>query len=68
MQTARILLFVTCLAALAACERSPRELRLVTPVSPIDRDIVEDLGELFDNERVLRQLDAVGIDDRLSDA
>ena len=50
MQTTRPLLILTCLTALAACDRSPHELRLVTPLSPIDRGIVEDLGELFDDE------------------
>ncbi|MDH3614099.1 MAG: hypothetical protein OEU90_11455 [Gammaproteobacteria bacterium] len=52
----RILLVVTCLAALEACERSPHELILVTPSSPIDRSIVEDLGELFESERVLTRV------------
>jgi hypothetical protein len=48
------LIFITALVALAACERNPHELRLVTPVSPIDRGIVEDLGSLFDDESLLR--------------
>jgi len=56
MQMTRILLVVTCLAALEACERSPHELILVTPSSPIDRSIVEDLGELFESERVLTRV------------
>lgn len=49
----RLTLMVAFLAAMAACDSNPVELRLVTPLSPIDRNIVEDLGELFDDERVL---------------
>jgi len=52
----RVLLIFFFLATLAACEDGPRELRLVTPVGTIDRDIVEELAELFDNERVLTQI------------
>lgn len=53
MQMTRLIL-ITTLLALAACERNPHELRLVTPVSPIDRGIVEDLGSLFDDESLVR--------------
>jgi len=52
----RVLLAFVLLAALAACEEGPSELRLVTPVGTIDRDIVEELAELFDNERVLTRI------------
>jgi len=52
----RVLLAFVLLATLAACEEGPRELRLVTPVGTIDRDIVEELAELFDNERVLTRI------------
>jgi len=52
----RVLLAFVFLATLAACEEGPRELRLVTPVGTIDRDIVEELAELFDNERVLTRI------------
>jgi TRAP-type uncharacterized transport system substrate-binding protein len=52
----RVLLAFVLLATLAACEEGPSELRLVTPVGTIDRDIVEELAELFDNERVLTRI------------
>jgi TRAP-type uncharacterized transport system substrate-binding protein len=52
----RVLLAFVLLATLVACEEGPRELRLVTPVGAIDRDIVEELAELFDNERVLTRI------------
>ena len=52
----RALLTFVLLAMLAACEEGPSELRLVTPVGTIDRDIVEELAELFDNERVLTRI------------
>jgi TRAP-type uncharacterized transport system substrate-binding protein len=52
----RVLLIFIILATLTACEDGPRELRLVTPVGTIDRDIVEELAELFENERVLTQI------------
>ncbi len=41
------------LAALAACEHSPHELRLVTPVDPFDSGIVQDLAELFDEKSLV---------------
>ena len=43
-------------AVLVACGTKPHELVLVTPSSEIDREIVEDLSELFDNERVLTRI------------
>jgi TRAP-type uncharacterized transport system substrate-binding protein len=52
----RALLTFVLIATLAACEEGPSELRLVTPVGTIDRDIVEELAELFDNERVLTRI------------
>jgi TRAP-type uncharacterized transport system substrate-binding protein len=52
----RVLLAFVLLATLAACKEGPSELRLVTPVGTIDRDIVEELAELFDNERVLTRI------------
>ena len=39
-----------CVAMLAGCGRNPHSLSLVTPLSPIDRGIVDDLSELFDDE------------------
>ena len=56
MQIARLLLILTCLATLGSCGNSRQELRLITPVSPVDRGIVEDLAELFNNERVLSRV------------
>ncbi len=46
---------------LAACEDGPRELTMVTPTAEIDREIVQDLGELFANERVLTNLQLTDI-------
>jgi len=54
MQMTRLILITACLAALAACDRNPHGLRLVTPLSPIDRGIVEDLRSLFDEESLVR--------------
>jgi len=53
MQITRLILITICFAALSACERNPHELRLVTPLGLIDRGIVEDLEELFDDESVV---------------
>lgn len=49
MRMMRLILIVTCLAALTSCVRSPHELTLVTPLNPIDRGIVEDFSQLFDD-------------------
>lgn len=46
----------TLLVLLAACEEGPRELTIVTPAAEVDREIVEDLGALFDSERVLTRI------------
>ena len=48
----RALLTLVILATLSGCEEAPHELRLVTPIGTIDRDIVEELAALFDTERV----------------
>jgi TRAP-type uncharacterized transport system substrate-binding protein len=52
----RTVLTFVLLATLAACEEGPRELTFVTPAAEVDREIVEDLGELFDSERVLTRI------------
>lgn len=59
MRLTRTILMLACAVlatGLAACEKAPRELRMVTPAGPIDREIVEDLSELFNNERVLTRI------------
>ena len=38
------------LTALTACEPAPTELRLITPKSPIDREIAEDFANLLGRE------------------
>lgn len=48
----RAILILVALATLSGCEEAPHELRLVTPIGSIDRDIVEELAALFDTERV----------------
>ena len=50
-----------CLVAIAACENGRPSLQFVTPVSPIDRAIAEDLADLFESERVSTKI-------RLTDA
>jgi TRAP-type uncharacterized transport system substrate-binding protein len=52
----RIISVSACLLILSACDSAPRELTLVTPSSPSDRAIVEDLRELFASERVLTRV------------
>jgi len=42
------------LMTLAGCESSPHELRLVSPVSPIDRDIAQDLASLLEDTSSVR--------------
>lgn len=42
---------------LTACDRTVHEFTLVTPSSPIDRAIVEDLAELFADEQVRTRLE-----------
>lgn len=50
MQQFRLFLILTCIVTLTACERNSLELRLVTPLSPIDRDIIEDISKLVDDQ------------------
>ena len=54
MKMTRLIVLGTCLTALAGCEQDPHELRLVTPASFIDRGIVTDLGQLFDDESLVK--------------
>lgn len=53
MQIFRLASLLIGVAVLAACERSPHELLIVTPLSPIDSGIVEDLARLFDEESLV---------------
>jgi TRAP-type uncharacterized transport system substrate-binding protein len=51
----RFHLSVICLVfVLSGCDRSPVELRFVSPTSPIDRAIATDLAELFGAQSVIR--------------
>jgi hypothetical protein len=48
------------LVALVSCRGEPESLRLVTPVTPIDRSVLEDLGELLQGQvRVSLELSEV---------
>jgi TRAP-type uncharacterized transport system substrate-binding protein len=40
--------FVICVMVLIGCEKSPTELRLITPKSPVNQAIAEDFAELLD--------------------
>ena len=53
MQMTRTLLIFACLCVLAACDRAPHDIKLVTPISPIDRSIVDELGGLIDDEAAI---------------
>ncbi len=50
MQSIQKTLVLLGLVLLAGCDRNPAELRLVTPASPIDQEIAEDLASLFGQE------------------
>ncbi len=52
----RALLIFVSLATLVACENVPHELTIISPAAEVDREIVQDLVELFENERVLSHL------------
>jgi TRAP-type uncharacterized transport system substrate-binding protein len=49
-------IIATCLVLLSACEPSPHELRLVTPTEPVDARIVEELNNLFGDDKAIRVL------------
>ena len=43
-----------CLVLSSGCERSPADLRFVTPISPIDQKIATDFVDLLDRESAVR--------------
>ena len=43
-----------CLVLSSGCERSPADLRFVTPISPIDKNIATDFVDLLDRESTVR--------------
>jgi len=49
-----LVILLATLSILASCEPEPHELRLVAPISQVDRPIAEDLGRLLDNEYATR--------------
>jgi TRAP-type uncharacterized transport system substrate-binding protein len=61
MQLKQLMVLACSLAVIAACDNRRPSLRFVTPVNPMDRAIAEELGDLFDTERVTTQI-------RLTDA
>ena len=50
MQISRLAYLLVGMAVFAGCGRSPHELTIVTPASPIDSGIVQDMVQLFDEE------------------
>lgn len=48
MLKALAMFWIIGLFGLSACDTGPRELRFVTPVSPLDREIAEDLSALLE--------------------
>ena len=52
--TSSLTAIALCLALVAACDRSPHELTLVTPNEPVDRSVAEDIAELIDDEATVR--------------
>ncbi len=50
MRHCQSILLAIALTALTACEPAPTELRLITPKSPIDREIAEDFANLLGRE------------------
>jgi hypothetical protein len=71
MRFKQLMVISCCLVAIAACESRQSSLRFVTPVNPIDRAIAEELGDLFDEERVstrIRMTDAALSDEAALDA
>ena len=59
MRTGHLIVFLASMLLLAACEQNSTTLRFVTPASPLDRAIAEDLTALLDRESSIR-LEATG--------
>ena len=57
MRVIHTLLVAAGLLTLTACDRAVHEFTMVTPSSPIDRAIVEDLAELFADEQVRTRIE-----------
>jgi TRAP-type uncharacterized transport system substrate-binding protein len=54
MYTLRIILFLTVVAGLGACEKKPTQLRLAIPVLSVDQEIAKDFSELLVSESNIR--------------
>ena len=54
MRHSQLILFVITATLLLGCEQTPTELRLITPKSPVDREIAEDLANLLRRESVVK--------------
>lgn len=54
MYTLRIVLFLTVVAGLGACEKKPTQLRLAIPVLSVDQEIAKDFSELLVSESNIR--------------
>ncbi len=50
----RLTFIVVIIALLSSCDKSPHQLRMVVPTEPEDRSIVEELGDLLDDEALVR--------------
>jgi TRAP-type uncharacterized transport system substrate-binding protein len=54
MVTLRIILFLSVVAGLSACEKKPTQLRLAIPVLSVDQEIARDFSELLVSESNIR--------------
>jgi TRAP-type uncharacterized transport system substrate-binding protein len=52
--TIRIILFLSVVAGLGACEKKPTQLRLATPALSVDQEIARDFSELLVSESNIR--------------
>ena len=54
MRTIHTRCVLICIVLSSGCERSPADLRFVTPISPIDQKIATDFVDLLDRESAVR--------------
>jgi len=54
MVTIRIILLLSVVAGLGACEKKPTQLRLAIPVLSVDQEIAKDFSELLVSESDIR--------------
>ncbi len=54
MRHSQSILLVIAATLLLGCDRTPTELRLITPKSPVNQEIAEDLANLLGRESVVK--------------